>query len=78
MNQVTTIQIVAVVLSIIGGSLSIVGTVLFVGWKLRGYFSDLQLKMTEDKGEMKAELAGFKEVMIAVHRRVERLEVKVP
>jgi hypothetical protein len=76
-NSVTWWQILSVVITILLGTISIITTIFVVAWKLRGYFSKIELGMAEHKGAFQTEMAATREVMMALHRRVERVENKL-
>jgi hypothetical protein len=55
-----------IILTIIGGILSLVVTLIGCTWVVSNRF-----------GKIEGEMIGFREVMLALHRRVERMETKL-
>jgi len=63
--------------SVIVGIITIVSTILKVGWNSRDNFAKIELKMAEEKGAVLAEMAANREALLAMNRRIERLETKI-
>jgi len=63
--------VIAIIASVLFGTFSIVSTLIGIAWKLRGDLSSLEVKFA-------AEMSANREVMLAMNRRIERLESKIP
>jgi len=77
MSQSTWWQVLAVVITILVGSISIITTIFIVAWKLRGYFGTIEIAMEQHKAMFQIEMSANREVMIATNRRLQRLEDKL-
>lgn len=56
-----------IIVTIIASILSLMATIIACTWVIRGMFAKLE-----------AEMSAHREVMLAMNRRIERLESKIP